>query len=122
MSALEKATLSRPFKVRNSHQRVMKSNVFDVIECMAALVRSEERRKCTELKLQLVHFQVLEFLSQCNKYSDTSAAITTYLGMTHGTVSQSLMILERREFIKKIRTVWINVSFIFSYLLKGGAS
>ena len=77
------------------------ANVFEVIECMAALIRSEERKKCAELKLQLVHFQVLEYLSLCNKYSDTPAAIANYLGMTRGTVSQSLIILEKREFIKK---------------------
>ena len=68
---------------------------------MAALIRSEERKRCTELKLQLVHFQVLEYLSLCNKYSDTPAAIANFLGMTRGTVSQSLIILEKRGYIKK---------------------
>ena len=56
-----------------------KPTVFDLIEYMAALIRSEERRRCTELNLQLVHFKVLEYLSQCNKYSDTPASITNYL-------------------------------------------
>ena len=70
---------------------------------MAALIRSEERRKCTELKLQLVHFQILQYLSLCNKYSDTPVAITNYLGMTRGTISQSLILLEKNELIKKIQ-------------------
>ncbi|MCK5478992.1 MAG: winged helix-turn-helix transcriptional regulator [Methylococcales bacterium] len=78
-----------------------KPTVFDLIEYMAALIRSEERKRCTELKLQMVHFQILEYLSLCNKYSDTPAAIANYLGMTRGTVSQSLIILEKREFIIK---------------------
>ncbi|WP_420831674.1 MarR family transcriptional regulator [Bathymodiolus japonicus methanotrophic gill symbiont] len=48
-----------------------------------------------------MHFQVLEYLSLCNKYSDTPAAIANYLGMTRGTVSQTLIIFEKRAYIKK---------------------
>jgi DNA-binding MarR family transcriptional regulator len=75
--------------------------VFDLIERMAALIRSEERKKCTEFGLQAVHLQVLDYLSRCNKYSDTPAALTNYLGMTRGTVSQTLLLLEKKGYIKK---------------------
>ncbi len=78
-----------------------KVDVFDLIERMAALIRSEERKKCTELGLQPVHLQVLDYLSRCNRYSDTPAALTNYLGMTRGTVSQTLLLLEKKGFIKK---------------------
>jgi MarR family transcriptional regulator, negative regulator of the multidrug operon emrRAB len=78
-----------------------KVDVFDLIERMAALLRSEERKKCTELGLQPVHLQVLDYLSRCNRYSDTPAALTNYLGMTRGTVSQTLLLLAKRGFIKK---------------------
>ena len=104
LSALQKASHSQSFKLgKNDKPANMKKKptVFDLIEYMAALIRSEERKRCTELKLQMVHFQILEYLSLCNKYSDTPAAIANYLGMTRGTVSQSLIILEKREFIKK---------------------
>ncbi|MCK4842630.1 MAG: MarR family transcriptional regulator [Methylococcales bacterium] len=93
--------------------------VFDLIEYMAALIRSEERRKCTKLKLQLVHFQVLEYLSLCNKYSDTPAAITNYLGMTRGTVSQSLILLEKRELIEKTQDQTDKRVFHIQLLKKG---
>ena len=76
-------------------------DVFDLIERMAALIRSEERKRCTELGLQLVHLQVLDYLSRCNRYSDTPAALTNYLGMTRGTVSQTLLLLEKKGYIKK---------------------
>lgn len=79
------------------------STVFDLIEYMPDLIRSEERKRCSELKIQLVHFQILKYLSCCNKYSDTPAAIENYLGITRGTVSQSLLVLEKKEFIKKIQ-------------------
>ena len=75
--------------------------VFDLIERMAALIRSEERKKCTELGLQPVHLQVLDYLSRSNRFSDTPAAVTNYLGMTRGTVSQTLLLLEKKGFIKK---------------------
>ena len=76
-------------------------DVFDLIERMAALIRSEERKRCTELGLQPVHLQVLDYLSRCNRYSDTPAALTNYLGMTRGTVSQTLLLLEKKGYVKK---------------------
>jgi DNA-binding MarR family transcriptional regulator len=78
-----------------------KVEIFDLIERMAALIRSEERKKCTELGLQPVHMQVLDYLSRCNRFSDTPAAVTNYLGMTRGTVSQTLLLLAKKGFIKK---------------------
>ena len=83
-----------------------KADLFDLVERIAALIRSEERKKCTEVGLQTVHLQALNYLSRCNKYSDTPAALTNYLGMTRGTVSQSLSLLEKKGYIKK--TVDIN--------------
>jgi DNA-binding MarR family transcriptional regulator len=80
---------------------MIKQTVFDLIERMAALIRSEERKKCTECGLQLVHFQALDYLSRCNKYSDSPASIANYLGMTRGTVSQTLLLLEKKGYIKK---------------------
>ena len=68
---------------------------------MAALIRSEERRKCTVLGLQPVHSQALHYVSQCNKYSDTPAALAKYLGMTRGTVSQTVSLLEKKGYLKK---------------------
>lgn len=85
----------------NKFQSMKQATVFDLIEYMATLIRSEERKKCTELKLQMVHFQILEYLSCCNKYSDTPAAIANYLGITRGTISQTLIILEKNGFILK---------------------
>lgn len=103
LNALQKASLTQSFKTERVKKIDIqkKPTVFDLIEDMATLIRSEERKRCTELKIQLVHFQVLEYLSLCNKYSDTPAAITYYLGMTRGTVSQTLILLEKRELIQK---------------------
>lgn len=78
-----------------------KVDVFDLIERMSVLIRSEEREKCTAVGIQSVHLQVLNYLSRCNKFSDTPAALTNYLGMTRGTVSQTLSLLEKKNYIKK---------------------
>ena len=75
--------------------------IYELIECMSALIRAEERKQCTALGLQAVHFQVMHYLARCNKYSDTPAVVATYLGMTRGTVSQTLIILERNGYIIK---------------------
>jgi DNA-binding MarR family transcriptional regulator len=119
--AIQKASQSHSFKTGQIKKNGIMKNptVFDLIEYMAALIRSEERRRCTELKLQLVHFQVLEYLSLCNKYSDTPAAITNYLGMTRGTVSQSLILLEKRELIKKTQDQADKRVFHIQLLKKG---
>ncbi len=121
LNALKKASSSQPYILgkNNKFNTMRKPNVFDLIECMAALIRSEERKKCTELKLQLVHFQVLEYLSFCNKYSDTPAAIANYLGMTRGTISQTLIILEKRAFIKKNQDISDKRVFHIQLLAKG---
>jgi len=123
LGALQKATQPQSFKSEQIQKiDIMKNpTVFDLIEYMAALIRSEERRRCTELKLQLVHFQVLEYLSLCNKYSDTPAAITNYLGMTRGTVSQTLILLEKKELIEK-RQDQIDKRVFHIQLLKKGFS
>lgn len=77
------------------------TDIYELIECMTTLIRSEERKRCTELGLQPIHFQLLNYLSRCNKYSNTPAALANYLGITRGTVSQSLIILEKKGYISK---------------------
>ena len=39
-----------------------KMNLFDIVERISALIRSEERKKCTQYGLQSVHLQVLDYL------------------------------------------------------------
>ena len=99
-------------------------DVFELIERMAALIRAEERKRCTELGLQVVHLQVLDYLSRCNRFSDTPAALTNYLGMTRGTVSQTLLLLEKKGLVKKTtdeadrRVVHLSLSLEGETLLK----
>jgi len=103
LNALQKASLSPSFSNRKETKflSMKEPSVFDLIEYISTLIRSEERKRCTDQKIQLVHAQILTFLSTCNKHSDTPAAVANYLGLTRGTVSQTLIVLEKKEFIKK---------------------
>lgn len=74
---------------------------FKLIERISAILRSEERKKYAAIGLQPVHGQVLDYLAKCNHYSNTHAAVAEYLGLTKGTVSQTIQILERRHYLEK---------------------
>ena len=76
-------------------------NIQHVLERFSSLLKSEYRTSLQEYKMQPVHFEVLQYLSVCNRYSNTPKAVTEYLGQTKGTVSQSLILLEAKGLIKK---------------------
>ena len=81
--------------------RMHELETFKLIERISTLLRSEERKKYAAIGLQPIHGQVLEYLAKCNKYSNTHASVAEYLGLTKGTVSQSIQILERKKFLQK---------------------
>ncbi|MGR8929796.1 MAG: MarR family winged helix-turn-helix transcriptional regulator [Gammaproteobacteria bacterium] len=74
---------------------------FKLIERISSLLRSEERKKYAAIGLQPVHGQVLEYLAKCNRHSNTHASVAEYLGLTKGTVSQSIQLLERKQLLTK---------------------
>jgi len=74
---------------------------FKLIERISNLLRSEERKKFAAIGLQPVHIQVLDYLSTCNRFSDTPAAVAEFLGLTKGTISQSIQVLERKNYVVK---------------------
>ncbi|MGF1613532.1 MAG: MarR family winged helix-turn-helix transcriptional regulator [Gammaproteobacteria bacterium] len=76
--------------------------LFELVERMGTLVRAELRKSAAALKLQPVHLQVLAYLARCNRYSNTPAAVTSYMGITKGSASQSLLVLERKQLLKKV--------------------
>lgn len=49
--------------------------------------------------LQPVHAHILFYLARANRYSDGTAGVADYLGLTRGTVSTSLALLEARGLI-----------------------
>ena len=61
----------------------------------------EADQRSTADSLLPVHVDVLEYLSICDRNNNTPAAVSDYLGVTRGTVSQSILVLEDRGFVKK---------------------
>jgi len=80
----------------------MKSNhIYDYVERLSELLRVDSRQAGADYGLQPVQFEVLHYLSICNRYSDTPMAVTEYLGLTKGTVSQTLKVLEKKDLLIK---------------------
>lgn len=71
------------------------------LERISSIFRAQMRDTANEYGLKLVQLEVLVYLSVANRYSDTSAALVEYLGVTKGTVSQTIRALERRGLLEK---------------------
>ncbi|MEO1575956.1 MAG: MarR family transcriptional regulator, partial [Pseudomonadota bacterium] len=51
--------------------------------------------------LRPTHWEALRYLARANRFSRTPTALTAYLGVTKGTVSQSIAALEKKGLVKK---------------------
>jgi len=72
-----------------------------LLERLSSLLKSENRARLNQYGLQTVQFEALRYLSICNRYSNTPKAVAEYLGLTKGTVSQSIKVLENKGFLAK---------------------
>ncbi len=89
------------------------------VERLSSLHRNLMRKFATEEGLQFVHVEILQYLSICNRYSDTTQAISEYLGQTKGSISQSLGLLEEKGLIKRVQDKTDKRVFHLFLLLKG---
>ncbi len=72
-----------------------------IFERLNNLLRMEVRTFGVKYGLQPVQIEALSYLMRCNRYSDTPQAVTKFLGLTKGTVSQSLKVLEQKGLLRK---------------------
>ena len=77
--------------------------IYTLIERMGNLLKAETRTKGIELGLQPVQHDAVYYLSICNRYSDHLLALTKFLSLTKGTVSQTLKIIEKKGLITKVK-------------------
>lgn len=77
------------------------TTLFDLFERLTSLIRIWNRQHPLLADLQPIQVSALIYLARCNRYSNTPLAVTDYLGLTKGTVSQSLKALEGRGLIEK---------------------
>jgi DNA-binding MarR family transcriptional regulator len=73
-----------------------------LLERLGALIQQSVREDAARHGLLPIHVQVLHYLSRANRYSDIPIAIAEYFGITRGTVSQTLAVLERRGLLTKL--------------------
>jgi len=76
--------------------------IYEYLERIANLLRTDTRKLGVGKGLQPVQMEALHYLSCCNRYSNTPVAVSDYLGLTKGTVSQTLGVLENAGFIEKL--------------------
>jgi DNA-binding MarR family transcriptional regulator len=66
-------------------------------ERLSRLMRAAEHDK----DLNPAQWEALRYLSRANRFSNSPGALTRYLGATKGTISQTVIALERKGFIVK---------------------
>jgi len=71
------------------------------LERLTALYKSQMHHAANSEGMQVVHLEILQYLSIANKYSNTAQALSEYLGQTKGTISQSIKLLENNGHIKR---------------------
>ncbi len=77
--------------------------LFDLFERLTSLMRVWNRQHPLLAELQPIQVSALLYLARCNHYSNTPLAVTEYLGLTKGTVSQSLKALEGKGLVVKVQ-------------------
>jgi DNA-binding MarR family transcriptional regulator len=75
--------------------------LFDLSERLGTLTRARLRQAGLAHGLQAIHLQVLMYLGRANRLSNTPQATTEYLGLTKGTVSQSILVLARKRLVTR---------------------
>ncbi|MNO71498.1 HTH-type transcriptional repressor NicR [compost metagenome] len=79
----------------------MDSMLYDYLERLTSLMRAWAREQPLMADLQPIQLSALSYLARCNRYSNTPLGVTDFLGLTKGTVSQSLKALEAKGLIEK---------------------
>jgi DNA-binding MarR family transcriptional regulator len=82
----------------SNHETAME--LAQLIDRLDRLVRSGE----TLHGLNPAQWEALRYLSRANRFSRTPAALADYLGSTRGTVSQTLIVLEQKGHVARLRS------------------
>ncbi len=82
---------------------VPEPSVYELVERLGNLLRAAERRAGARAGLQPVHLHALGYVARCNRYSDSPGALQEYLGVTKGTASQTVTVLQERGLLRRRR-------------------
>lgn len=73
----------------------------DLLFCLARALHGEQRQAALAAGLLPVQWAILCYLRDANRYSNTPQALADFLGLTKGTVSQSLKLVEARGWVAR---------------------
>lgn len=76
---------------------INKNDTSTLLERLSRVLQNDAHSK----GLKPTQWAALRYLAQANRFSSNPKGLTAYLGMTKGTVSQTLNALERKELVKK---------------------
>jgi DNA-binding MarR family transcriptional regulator len=76
-----------------------RSSLPQLLNALSRAMQNEQRQSAVGAGLLPVQLAILSYLRDANRYSNTPQCLTEYLGLTKGTVSQSLKILEERSWV-----------------------
>jgi len=88
------------------------------LERLVRLIRAREHGA----DLNPAQWEALRFLSRANRFSNSPGALTRYLGATKGTVSQTLIALERKGYITRALREGAKKSISLTLAEKGQAA
>lgn len=71
----------------------------ELLDRLANLLRAEARHVGSAQGLQPVQLHALAYLARANRFSDSPLAVADFLGLTKGTVSQTISVLEQKGLI-----------------------
>lgn len=81
------------------YQHMDPSTLPQLLNALSRAMQNEQRQAAVGAGLLPVQLAILGYLRDANRYSNTPQCLTEYLGLTKGTVSQSLKILEERGWV-----------------------
>ena len=79
----------------------MNTDAHILLERITSLHKNLTRKVASLEGLPYVHVEIMQYLSICNRYSNTAQAVSGYLGQTKGSISQSIKIMEDEGFIRR---------------------
>lgn len=74
-------------------------SLHQLLNALSRAMQNEQRQAAIGAGLLPVQLAILGYLQDANRYSNTPQCLSEYLGLTKGTVSQSLKILEERGWV-----------------------
>jgi hypothetical protein len=79
---------------------MIETNLYEYLERISNLIQSEKHYVSSTTNLTPVQILTLNYLSRCNRFSDTSSALALFLDESVNKLNQSIDSLAESDFLK----------------------